>query len=278
MVGWYCGCIKIIKVTKKVNQKSFSTTVTDGTSLSSIQGLPITGEWLDDTYFSIAPNNDHNFYNVDNFHYNNKNNDDGCEKIYLQSDAIAILVIEKEGVYTRLAEDRFFDYFPCILVTGKGFPDLATRAMISNLHKHFPELPILGICDCNPYGVAILQTFSCGSLKRKFDGGHRYTVPIQWVGLRPSHLLLNQKVKSDLLSLPAEAFQALTDLDHKKIMNLCNNCDSSTMLLDDDAKEELMEMSRLGFKVELEALHWLGMDCMSKWLQKTLSSILHFEK
>ena len=27
----------------------------------------------------------------------------------------------------RLAEERFFDHVPCILVTGKGVPDLATR-------------------------------------------------------------------------------------------------------------------------------------------------------
>ncbi len=38
----------------------------------------------------------------------------------IQSDASCIIVVEKEGIYSRLSEDRFFDRIPCILVTGKG--------------------------------------------------------------------------------------------------------------------------------------------------------------
>jgi meiotic recombination protein SPO11 len=38
----------------------------------------------------------------------------------MESDAKCIVVIEKEGAYTRLSEDRVFDKIPCILVTGKG--------------------------------------------------------------------------------------------------------------------------------------------------------------
>lgn len=41
-------------------------------------------------------------------------------RLRLKSDAKCIVVIEKEGVYTRLSEDRIFDGIPCILVTGKG--------------------------------------------------------------------------------------------------------------------------------------------------------------
>jgi hypothetical protein len=41
-------------------------------------------------------------------------------RLRMESDAKCIVVIEKEGAYTRLSEDRVFDKIPCILVTGKG--------------------------------------------------------------------------------------------------------------------------------------------------------------
>ena len=33
----------------------------------------------------------------------------------------------------RLAEDRFYNKFPCIIITGKGQPDVATRMFLRRL-------------------------------------------------------------------------------------------------------------------------------------------------
>jgi meiotic recombination protein SPO11 len=64
----------------------------DGTALSSIQGLPITREWID---------RDANGFT-----------EEGVEIKVTSKDAKVIVVIEKEGVYNRLAEERIFDKFP----------------------------------------------------------------------------------------------------------------------------------------------------------------------
>ena len=45
----------------------------------------------------------------------------------LQSDAEFILLVEKDAAFMRLAEDRFYNKFPCVIVTAKGQPDVATR-------------------------------------------------------------------------------------------------------------------------------------------------------
>ena len=45
-------------------------------------------------------------------------------------DARAIVVVEKEGVFQQLVQDSLTSLFPCIIVTGKGFPDIATRAFV----------------------------------------------------------------------------------------------------------------------------------------------------
>ena len=61
----------------------------------------------------------------------------------LDSDAEFVLVVEKEAAFMRLAEDRFYDYVPCIVVTGKGQPDMATRMFIKLIRKEL-QLPVLG--------------------------------------------------------------------------------------------------------------------------------------
>jgi hypothetical protein len=35
--------------------------------------------------------------------------------------------VEKDAAFMRLAEDRFYNTHPCIIVTAKGQPDVATR-------------------------------------------------------------------------------------------------------------------------------------------------------
>lgn len=38
----------------------------------------------------------------------------------IESDAEFVLLVEKDAAFMRLAEDRFYNQFPCIIVTGKG--------------------------------------------------------------------------------------------------------------------------------------------------------------
>lgn len=45
-----------------------------------------------------------------------------CQRWYLRSDADFILLVEKEAAYMRMAEDRFYQKYPCIVITAKGQP------------------------------------------------------------------------------------------------------------------------------------------------------------
>ena len=224
-IGWFCGSLEILR-------DGF---VTDCERLSSMQGLPITREWL------------------------------SCEEnLSVSSNATCILVIEKEGVYNRLSEDRFFERIPSILVTGKGYPDLATRALVKTLYSNL-RIPVFGICDCNPFGVGVLHTYQMGSKKIGIDGGDRYGVPIQWLGLWPSHVEELRKRKE----LPKDVYQALTDTDKKRLEKLCDES-LARHHKNDNELHELILMQENGYKIELEALHWMGMDYMSDWLESVI--------
>ena len=72
---------------------------------------------------------------------------------------------------------------PCILISGRGFPDLATRAMVHQLSHRF-QLPAFGLADSNPFGVALLMTYKLGSARM----GAKFSVDLKWLGFRPSQL------------------------------------------------------------------------------------------
>ena len=81
-------------------------------------------------------------------------------------------------------EDGFHERHPSILITGKGFPDLATRAMVYRITNRF-KIPAYGIADCNPFGIALLLTYKLGSARM----GNKFAVAdLRWLGLRPSQI------------------------------------------------------------------------------------------
>lgn len=62
------------------------------------------------------------------------------------SDAEFILLVEKEAAYMRMAEDRFYHKYPCIVITAKGQPDVATRMFLSRITSEL-KIPVLGLVD-----------------------------------------------------------------------------------------------------------------------------------
>ncbi|CAM9225290.1 unnamed protein product, partial [Scytosiphon promiscuus] len=114
----------------------------------------------------------------------------------LKSDARYVVVVEKDGVFNRMVEDGFYDrqggpfnlrVIPSVLVTGQGFPPLAVRACVYRLAGAL-DLPVLGLVDCNPFGLSVFLQYKEGS-SRQGKGSANFKVPdMKWVGLRPQGL------------------------------------------------------------------------------------------
>lgn len=93
---------------------------------------------------------------------------DGCLQVSnVQSDALFILLVEKDAAFMRLAEDRFYQTYPCIILTAKGQPDVASRYLLPLPLPHQLRNPL-------PYHTLPHSTFSPFShsfvLPRKFPG------------------------------------------------------------------------------------------------------------
>ncbi|KAL6776272.1 SPO11B [Auxenochlorella protothecoides x Auxenochlorella symbiontica] len=114
---------------------------------------------------------------------------EGLQRFVLQSAGAAfVLVIEKETVFQALTRAQLWEECPCILVTARGMPDLATRAFLSHVSKSFPRLPLFGLVDWNPDGLAILSLYRFGSAAMALESP-RFTLPgLRWAGVHASWL------------------------------------------------------------------------------------------
>jgi meiotic recombination protein SPO11 len=176
-----------------------------------------------------------------------------------------LLIVEKEAVFRRLAEDRLWALpgMGCVLVTGCGMPCLATRALVRQVaDAHGPGFPVLGLADYNPFGLGILLVYAHGSGS---GGGppprggpaapaSSNTVPqLRWLGLRGADLAAH--------GVPAAALQPLTGVDRARAAGLaaCPHVARSAPL----AAEAAAWRSDGGGKAEIEALMGNGVGYLA---------------
>ncbi|KAK7839264.1 meiotic recombination protein spo11-2, partial [Quercus suber] len=176
------------------------------------------------------------------------------EKLILKTDARYIIVVEKHAIFQRLAEDRIFNQIPSILITAKGYPDIATRFLLHRLSRAFPDLPILALVDWNPAGLAILCTFKFGSIGMGLEA-YRYACNVKWLGLRGN----------DLQLIPEQSMVPLKQRDLQIATSLM-----SSEFLQENYREELAVMVQLGQRVEIEALYFHGYGYLGKYIAKKI--------
>lgn len=124
----------------------------------------------------------------------------------LTSDAKFVLLVEKDAAFMRLAEDRFYNKYPCVIITAKGQPDVATRLFLRKV-KMTLGIPVLGLVDADPYGLKILSVYMSGSKAMSYDSASLTTPDIKWLGVRPSDL--------DKYAIPEQCRLPMTEKDIK---------------------------------------------------------------
>jgi len=131
----------------------------------------------------------------------------------IRSDASFILLVEKEAAFMRIAEDRFYNKYRCIVITAKGQPDVATRLFLRKL-KDTLRIPVLCLVDSDPYGLKILSVYMSGSKSMSYDSASLTTPDIKWLGVRPSDL--------DKYGIPEQCRLKMSDADIKTGQDLLN--------------------------------------------------------
>ncbi|KAG8046535.1 hypothetical protein GUJ93_ZPchr0008g13342 [Zizania palustris] len=175
-------------------------------------------------------------------------------KFSFSSDARYLILVEKDAIFQRLAEDRIYNHLPCILITAKGYPDIATRFILHRLSQTFPNMPIFAVVDWNPAGLAILCTYKYGSISMGLES-YRYACNVKWLGLRGD----------DLQLIPQSAYQELKPRDLQIAKSLL-----SSKFLQDKHRAELTLMVETGKRAEIEALYSHGFDFLGKYIARKI--------
>lgn len=170
----------------------------------------------------------------------------------IQSDAEFILLVEKEAAYMRFAEDRFYHRYPCIIITAKGQPDVATRMFLSKLKAQL-KIPVLGLVDSDPYGLKILSVYMSGSKNMSYDSASLTTPDIKWLGLRPSDL--------NKFDLPEQCRLDMTENDIKTGKELMKE---DFIQKNPEWMKELEIMVKTKKKAEIQALSSFGFQFITE--------------
>ncbi|XP_046620501.1 meiotic recombination protein W68 [Neodiprion virginianus] len=96
-----------------------------------------------------------------------------------------VLVVEKDAVFQRLIGEECTQYLNCILVTGKGYPDINTRMLVSFLGNKL-KLPVYVLVDADPFGIEIMCIYRYGSATRSREDRQLAFPGARWIGIHPS--------------------------------------------------------------------------------------------
>lgn len=100
----------------------------------------------------------------------------------VESDAEFIILSEKDAAVMRLAEAKYWNRMPCIVLTGKGSGDIATRAFLRMLVKEL-EIPAFALVDSDPYGHYIYSVFLRGSKRLSYESPFIATPELKLLGV-----------------------------------------------------------------------------------------------
>ncbi|KAH9855196.1 DNA topoisomerase IV alpha subunit [Lenzites betulinus] len=157
-----------------------------------------------------------------------------------------VLVVEKEAVFQTLCRLRLTTYGSLpgkgLVITGKGYPDVATRQLVKTLSANLPSrIPILCLVDGDAYGIDILSVYKHGSKSMQHENENLAAPRIQWLGLWATELAS--------LGIPKDALIPITKHDERKARSLLKREGAPA-----EWRKELQHMLFSRRKAEIEVL------------------------
>lgn len=193
-----------------------------------------------------------------------------------------ILVIEKEATFRALLSSPQWEEIKIhiVVVTAKGYPDIASRRFLRQLASHSPSIPVYAFVDLDPDGVAILSTYKYGSYRLAHEDVTPNDTPalslpqMRWLGVKSHHIISRTPVGergTDTCAMPPlQGLMRLTTRDRTKAMkmlewNLCGEDGPEP-----EWRQELQGMLMLNVKAEMQILEELPGGLVS-WLSSELN-------
>ena len=161
---------------------------------------------------------------------------------FLKSDAKFILHVEKDTVWRRFNEDKFWRKHKCILTHGKGQPPRGVRRLLNRMH-HELKLPIYCLLDNDPWGYYIYSVIKQGSINLAYESGRMAIPSAKYIGLR--------SIDFERCDLSTSVTIKLSENDKKRAKQIANY---PWFEKKPSWQKEIKKMLDNDFKLEVEAL------------------------
>ncbi len=160
---------------------------------------------------------------------------------FKDSEAKFVLFIEKDAVWRRFNEDKFWKKYNCIITHSQGMPARGNRRLLQRLNKEL-GLPVYALVDNDPWGLYIYSTIKQGSINLAHESKRMAVPSARFVGLRSTD--------EHTFDIPKSVRLALKQVDIKR----CKEMLAYDWFKDKKWQDEIKQMINNGFKLELEAL------------------------
>ncbi|KAI9679181.1 MAG: hypothetical protein M1822_007391 [Bathelium mastoideum] len=182
-----------------------------------------------------------------------------------------ILVIEKEATFQAILSSGLGESLLCdgIIVTAKGYPDIATRSFLRALTtpsswNMFGSSNTFALVDYDPDGLGILSTYKYGSRALAHENTDLATGCIRWLGLNSSQVVQNQQVSHD-----QQRLITLSKRDRRRANQMLGDEVFREFGGESGWRRELQVMLILNLKAEIQICD-SNVDGLSTWLQTQL--------
>ncbi|HVS14872.1 MAG TPA: DNA topoisomerase IV subunit A [Thermoanaerobaculia bacterium] len=162
-----------------------------------------------------------------------------------------ILLVEKEAVWARLNEDKFWKRHKCILVTGQGQPSRGVRRLLYRLVKEL-KLPLYVFVDNDPWGYYIHSVVKQGSINLAFESARMAIPDARFLGL--------SSYDPGRFGIAPEVSIRLNDQDRARAKEIL----AYDWFGDRKWQREIKHMLAEGVKWELEALSNKGLSFVTE--------------
>jgi DNA topoisomerase-6 subunit A len=153
-----------------------------------------------------------------------------------------VLHVEKDTVWRRFNEDRFWKTHSCILTHGNGQPPRGVRRLLNRLHNEL-KLPIYCLLDNDPWGYYIYSVLKQGSINLAYESKRMAIPNARFVGLR--------SIDFERCELSPSVTIKLSEQDVKRANQIKNY---PWFANKKPWQKEIDRMLKNGFKLEVEAL------------------------
>lgn len=161
---------------------------------------------------------------------------------FRKCEAKFILHVEKDTVWRRFNEDKFWREHKCLLTHGGGQPSRGVRRLLHRLHNEL-NLPVYCLLDNDPWGYYIYSVIKQGSINLAFESTRMAIPDAKYLGLR--------SIDFERCKLSNSVKIQLNESDVKRAKQIASY---PWFVGHKSWQKEIQQMIANGFKLEVESL------------------------